>query len=267
MLRGLGVYHGKRGWGVSVEFEVKHGPVTTVGIAQLPRRRATGSSPRPARSCPGPLLQIGNTTSRVDFGCDPGEWTDAWSATGISHHWALGTGDLLPGTAAAPSCSAELSRASELAEVPLPTQPEEQAIVHGSTQRRQGSGAAAQQIELPSWAFGNSGTRFKVFAQQGRAAGPVREDRRRRPGARLHRVAAPAVARAHSVGQGRRLRRAGRGRHTRGIRLGTINANVFQDDDYKLGSVTNPDPVVRRPRRWPPARVRRRDGPRPAPRI
>ena len=29
-------------------------------------------------------------------------------------------------------------------------------------------------------------------------------------------------------------------------RLGTINANVFQDDDYKLGSVTNPDPRVRK---------------------
>jgi L-arabinose isomerase len=40
----------------------------------------------------GPHLKIGNTTSRVDFGRDPGEWTDAWSATGISHHWALGTG-------------------------------------------------------------------------------------------------------------------------------------------------------------------------------
>ena len=34
LLRGLGVYHGKRGWGVSVEFDVKHGPVTTFGIAQ-----------------------------------------------------------------------------------------------------------------------------------------------------------------------------------------------------------------------------------------
>jgi L-arabinose isomerase len=41
---------------------------------------------------PGPLLAIGNTTSRVDFGCDPGEWTDAWSASGVAHHWALGTG-------------------------------------------------------------------------------------------------------------------------------------------------------------------------------
>lgn len=42
---------------------------------------------------PGPLLKIGNTTSRVDFGVDPGAWVDAWSASGIGHHWALGTGD------------------------------------------------------------------------------------------------------------------------------------------------------------------------------
>jgi L-arabinose isomerase len=77
LLRGLGVYHGKRGWGVSVEFDVKHGPVTLCGLAQ---------------GLAGPLLRIGNTTSRVDFGCDPGEWTDAWSASGIAHHWALGTG-------------------------------------------------------------------------------------------------------------------------------------------------------------------------------
>ena len=28
----------------------------------------------------------------MDFGCDPGEWTDAWSASGVNHHWALGTG-------------------------------------------------------------------------------------------------------------------------------------------------------------------------------
>ncbi|WP_305783663.1 hypothetical protein [Symbioplanes lichenis] len=41
---------------------------------------------------PGPLLRIGNTTSRVDFGRDPGEWVDAWSATGIGHHWSLSVG-------------------------------------------------------------------------------------------------------------------------------------------------------------------------------
>jgi len=95
LLRGLGVYHGKRGWGVSVEFDVQHGPVTTFGIAQQRDGRFTFVAAE-GQVVPGPLLQIGNTTSRVDFGCDPGEWTDAWSATGISHHWALGMGHLVP---------------------------------------------------------------------------------------------------------------------------------------------------------------------------
>ena len=95
LLRGLGVYHGKRGWGVSVEFDVNHGPVTTFGIAQL-RDGGFRFVTSKGDVVPGPLLQIGNTTSRVDFGCDPGEWVDAWSATGISHHWALGIGDLRP---------------------------------------------------------------------------------------------------------------------------------------------------------------------------
>ncbi|GHF33472.1 L-arabinose isomerase [Amycolatopsis bartoniae] len=91
LLRGLGVYHGKRGWGVSVEFDVRHGPVTLCGLGQ----RADGEFVLVASEgevVPGPLLEIGNTTSRVDFGCDPGEWTDAWSASGVNHHWALGTG-------------------------------------------------------------------------------------------------------------------------------------------------------------------------------
>ena len=90
LLRGLGVYHGKRGWGVSVEFDVQHGPVTAFGLGQDP----DGSSSFVAsegKVVPGPLLRIGNTTSRVDFGGDPG-WVDAWSATGIGHHWALGVG-------------------------------------------------------------------------------------------------------------------------------------------------------------------------------
>lgn len=95
LLRGLGVYHGKRGWGVSVEFDVKHGPVTLVGLGQSRdgRYRLIASE---GEVVAGPLLQIGNTTSRVDFGADPGEWTDAWSASGVGHHWALATGRLLP---------------------------------------------------------------------------------------------------------------------------------------------------------------------------
>jgi L-arabinose isomerase len=91
ILRGLGVYHGKRGWGVSVEFDVRHGPVTVFGLGQERdgRYRFIVSE---GTVVPGPLLQIGNTTSRVDFGRHPGEWTDTWSVSGVGHHWALGTG-------------------------------------------------------------------------------------------------------------------------------------------------------------------------------
>ena len=91
LLRGLGTYHGKRGWGVSVEFDVKPGPVTVFGIGQgRDGRYALVASE--GTVVPGPLLAIGNTTSRVDFGRHPGDWTDDWSASGVDHHWALGTG-------------------------------------------------------------------------------------------------------------------------------------------------------------------------------
>lgn len=98
-LRGLSVYHGKSGWGLSVEFDVRHGPVTLVGVAQTQDGKyqfvtAQGSI------VAGPLLAIGNTTSRVDFDRDPGEWTDAWAATGIGHHWALAVGHIADDVAA-----------------------------------------------------------------------------------------------------------------------------------------------------------------------
>jgi L-arabinose isomerase len=91
LLRGLGVFHGKRGWGVSVEFDVKHGPVTLLGLTQLRNGRLRFIVSE-GTVVDGPLVQIGNTTSRVDFGCDPGEWCDAWSASSAAHHWAMGTG-------------------------------------------------------------------------------------------------------------------------------------------------------------------------------
>ena len=91
LLRGLGVYHGKRGWGVSVEFDVAHGPVTVCGLAQ-DRDGTFSIVASEGMTVPGPLLAIGNTTSRVDFGRHPGEWTDEWSGTGVAHHWTLGTG-------------------------------------------------------------------------------------------------------------------------------------------------------------------------------
>lgn len=91
LLRGLGVYHGKRGWGVSVEFDARHGPVTLLGLGQ-DRDGALSFVAGEGEVVPGPLLAIGNTTSRVDFGRDPGEWVDAWSATGVGHHWSLSLG-------------------------------------------------------------------------------------------------------------------------------------------------------------------------------
>lgn len=91
LLRGLGVYHGKRGWGVSVEFDVQHGPVTLLGLGQ-DRDGSLAFVASEGAVVPGPVLAIGNTTSRVDFGRDPGEWVDEWSATGIGHHWSLSIG-------------------------------------------------------------------------------------------------------------------------------------------------------------------------------
>lgn len=102
LLRGLGVFHGKRGWGVSVEFDVAHGPVTTLGIAQDRDGRYAFVTAEGV-VVDGPLLEIGNTTSRVDFGMDPGEWVDAWSQTGIGHHWALCVGHRSADVAAAAS--------------------------------------------------------------------------------------------------------------------------------------------------------------------
>ncbi|MCE7079315.1 L-rhamnose isomerase [Streptomyces sp. ST2-7A] len=104
---------------------------------------------------------------------------------------------------------------------------------------------ATQAIETPSWAYGNSGTRFKVFAQEGVPRTP-RE--KLEDAARVHEFtgAAPSVAlhipwdRVDDYGALATFAK------DLGLRLGTINSNVFQDDDYRLGSVCHPDPRVRR---------------------
>jgi L-rhamnose isomerase/sugar isomerase len=102
-----------------------------------------------------------------------------------------------------------------------------------------------QRIELPSWAFGNSGTRFKVFAQQGVPRDPFEKiaDAAR---VHAHTGVAPSVALHIPWDAVDDYAVLGRAAQDAGISLGTINANVFQDDDYRLGSVTNPDPAVRR---------------------
>ena len=102
-----------------------------------------------------------------------------------------------------------------------------------------------QAIELPSWAFGNSGTRFKVFAQAGVPRDPFEKID---DAAQVHQFTGVAPTVALHIPWDRVDDYGKLARHAadRGVRLGTINANVFQDDDYRLGSVANPDPAVRR---------------------
>src|SRR5437667_10565038 len=106
------------------------------------------------------------------------------------------------------------------------------------------SALRAQRIELPSWAFGNTGTRFKVFAQPGVPRTPQEKID---DAAQVHTFTgvAPSVA-VHipwdRVDDYAELAAYAR---DRGVAIGTVNANVFQDDDYRLGSVDNPDPRVR----------------------
>jgi L-rhamnose isomerase/sugar isomerase len=108
-----------------------------------------------------------------------------------------------------------------------------------------GEELAALAIEVPSWAYGNSGTRFKVF---GSAGTPRSVEEKIADAAQVHRFTglAPTVAlhipwdRVDDFGKLRA--------HAEdlGVRLGTVNSNTFQDDDYKLGSLTHADPAVRR---------------------
>ena len=71
---------------------MKHCPDTLLGLGQ-DHDGTLSFIASEGTVVPGDLLEIGNTTSRVDFSRDPGEWVDDWSATGVGHHWALSVGD------------------------------------------------------------------------------------------------------------------------------------------------------------------------------
>ena len=101
-----------------------------------------------------------------------------------------------------------------------------------------------QAIELPSWAFGNSGTRFKVFTTPGT---PRTIEEKLADAAKVNELTAlaPSVA-LHipwdKVDDYAALRRFA---EDLGVKLGTINSNTFQDDAYKLGSLTHTDAAIR----------------------
>ena len=103
----------------------------------------------------------------------------------------------------------------------------------------------SHEIELPSWAFGNSGTRFKVFGQPGVPRTPFEKAD---DAAQVHRYTGVAPVMAVHIPWDRVGDYAALAAHAKsgGIGIGTVNANVFQDDDYKLGSICNPDPKIRR---------------------
>ena len=95
ILRGLGLYHGKRGYGVSVEAHVKLGPVTLLALTQTADGRLKLLVSE-GQSVPGPMLQIGNTNSRIKFQCGMTSFVNRWCMEGPTHHCALGVGHVQP---------------------------------------------------------------------------------------------------------------------------------------------------------------------------
>jgi L-rhamnose isomerase/sugar isomerase len=112
-------------------------------------------------------------------------------------------------------------------------------------EQRVAAGIRDLRIELPSWAFGNSGTRFKVFAQQGVPRDPF-EKVADAAQVNLFTGSAPSVALHIPWDRVDDYGKLAKHAADHGVRIGTINSNVFQDDDYMLGSVTHPDARVRR---------------------
>ena len=100
------------------------------------------------------------------------------------------------------------------------------------------------QLELPSWAFGNSGTRFKVFGQPGVPRNPFEKAD---DAAQVHKYTGVAPVMAIHIPWDKVDDYEALAAHAKGngIRLGAVNSNTFQDDDYKLGSVCSADPRVR----------------------
>lgn len=102
-----------------------------------------------------------------------------------------------------------------------------------------------QAIELPSWAFGNSGTRFKVFQTPGTPRDPFEKIA---DAAEVHRLTALAPFVALHIPWDAVDDYAALRRHAEdlGVGLGTVNSNTFQDEDYKFGALSHEDDRIRR---------------------
>ena len=103
---------------------------------------------------------------------------------------------------------------------------------------------ARQEIELPSWAFGNSGTRVRVFATPGT---PRTVQEKIADAAQVHTYTglAPKVALHIPWDKVDDYAALAEYAASLGIALGTVNSNTFQDDAYKFGSLTHHDDAIR----------------------
>jgi L-rhamnose isomerase / sugar isomerase len=117
--------------------------------------------------------------------------------------------------------------------------------VNDSTRDHVERALAALEIETPSWGYGDSGTRFATFQQPGR---PRDVFERLDDAAEVHRLTgtAPAVALHFPWDAVDDLAALREHAERRGLRIGAVNPNLFQDPDYKLGSITHHDERVRR---------------------
>lgn len=91
ILRGMGLYHGKQGTGISVEAKVKTGPVTTLNVTQTGEGRLKVIIGE-GESTNGPIMQIGNTQTPVRFPMPPDHYLEKWFAEAPTHHCALSIG-------------------------------------------------------------------------------------------------------------------------------------------------------------------------------
>jgi L-rhamnose isomerase/sugar isomerase len=101
-----------------------------------------------------------------------------------------------------------------------------------------------QKIELPSWAFGNSGTRFRVFTTPGTPR-TIQEKIADAAQVNQYTGLSPSVALHIPWDKTDDYAALGRYAADQGMTLGTVNSNTFQDEAYKLGSLTHTDPAVR----------------------
>lgn len=104
---------------------------------------------------------------------------------------------------------------------------------------------ARQEIQTQSWGFVSTGTRFKVFHTPGT---PRNVWEKVDDAALIHRLTGITPTVALHIPWDRVDDYAALAAYARqqGIRIGSISPNLFQDDDYRLGSLTNLDPAVRR---------------------